>query len=251
MYKISEFSKLCGMSIRMLRHYDEIGLLVPYSTTNKGYRVYDDANLKKAQEILLFKELEFSLSEITEILGSKNYNPNDALHMQKNLLTLKRERLDKIIDFIDELLNNKEISMKDTLNKALDKSVIDNTKLMYAKEAKQRWNTTSEYKQSQERMSSYSQEELEQIQEEQAKIYKDLAQLMSKGIKDEEVQNKVHEVRMFISKYWYECTIDIFSSLGEMYVSDERFTKNINKAAGAKLSPFLSEAIAYYCDQNR
>lgn len=69
MIRIGDFSKLSRISIRMLRHYDEIGLLEPYMVDNEtGYRYYNEVQLPLAGKIQTFKNLGFELSAIRDLL---------------------------------------------------------------------------------------------------------------------------------------------------------------------------------------
>ena len=68
MKTVKEVSRLTGVSIRTLHHYDAIGLLKPTQVTEAGYRLYDDAALQRLQNILLFRELQFPLKEIKAFL---------------------------------------------------------------------------------------------------------------------------------------------------------------------------------------
>ena len=79
MWTVKEVSRITGVSVRALHHYDAIGLLKPAKLTNAGYRLYDDAALSRLQQILLFRELRFSLREIKAILDSPDYDPAAAL----------------------------------------------------------------------------------------------------------------------------------------------------------------------------
>ena len=79
MKTVNEVSKLTGVSVRTLHHYDEIGLLKPTSTTEAGYRLYDDTALERLQHILLFRELQFPLKDIKAILDSPDFDPMDYL----------------------------------------------------------------------------------------------------------------------------------------------------------------------------
>ena len=74
MYRVKEVSELTGISVRMLHHYDKIGLLRPTAISESGYRLYDDNDLKLIQQILIYRELDFSLKEIKEILSNENLN---------------------------------------------------------------------------------------------------------------------------------------------------------------------------------
>jgi len=104
MKTISEVSKITGLSIRTLRYYDEIGLLKPTQFTESGYRLYDEKALVKLQEILFYRELDFSLQGIKDIVNSPNYNKEQALAAQKILLEHKRNRLNGIIELISDVM---------------------------------------------------------------------------------------------------------------------------------------------------
>ena len=100
--QIKEFAEFMGVSVRTLHYYDEIGLLTPALVDKfTGYRYYDENSLLRMQEILFYRELDFSLKNIEEILSSPNYDKNKALKEQKHLLTLKKERLERLISAID------------------------------------------------------------------------------------------------------------------------------------------------------
>lgn len=104
MKTVKEISKITGISIRTLRYYDEIGLLKPARVTEAGYRLYDDQELEKLQEILFYKELEIPLSDIKKIMENPEYDKQKALAVQKSLLERKRNRLNGIIELIDDVM---------------------------------------------------------------------------------------------------------------------------------------------------
>ena len=93
MMTVNEVSKLAGVSIRTLQYYDSIGLLKPAEYTESGYRLYDDAAMERLQQILLFRELEFPLKEIKEIVTRPDFDKKKALEQQIELLTMKKEHL--------------------------------------------------------------------------------------------------------------------------------------------------------------
>ena len=99
MMTVNEVSKLTGVSIRTLQYYDNIGLLPPTQYSPSGYRLYDDTAMERLQQILLFKELQFPLHEIQKILDAPDFDRDKALTQQIALLTLKKERLENLIDF--------------------------------------------------------------------------------------------------------------------------------------------------------
>lgn len=94
MLKIGDFSKLSRISIRMLRHYDEIGLLVPESIDDfTGYRYYSEAQLPTASRVNALKDMGFSLAVITEVL--KTYDNPQAL---RQYLMLKRSEMEELAE---------------------------------------------------------------------------------------------------------------------------------------------------------
>jgi len=99
MMTVKEVSKLTGVSVRTLQYYDKIGLLHPTKYTDSGYRLYDDTAMKKLQQILLFRELEFPLKDIKAIIENPNFDQSKALEQQIELLTLKMEHLQNLINF--------------------------------------------------------------------------------------------------------------------------------------------------------
>ena len=97
MKTVKDVSEISGVSIRTLRYYDEIGLLKPTELSDAGYRLYDNKALERLREIMFFKELEIPLEDIKKIMDSPNYDKEQALLTQKNLLEQKRNQLNGII----------------------------------------------------------------------------------------------------------------------------------------------------------
>lgn len=251
MYKISEVARLSGVSVRMLHHYDNIGLLIPRDKNDKNYRLYSDEDVKRLYQILIFKELEFSLKEIKNILDDENFDREKALRLQRELIVEKRKRMDNILNSIDEVIDNlegdKAMSNKDF--KAFSYEEIKKHEEKYKEETEKRYGKSSAYKECNEKTSKYSKNDWENISKEADEIYKKLADLMDRQLEDIEVQDLVDQWRNHISKNYYNCTIDIFRGLALMYVADERFTKNIDKYKDG-LAQFLSDAMNVYCDNH-
>lgn len=108
MKTISQVAELTGISTRTLQYYDEIGLLKPSELTQSGYRLYNDEALQKLQQILFFKELGFKLKDINEILLKPDFDRIAAFKKQKELLFLKRNRIDKLIQLLSRLERGEE-----------------------------------------------------------------------------------------------------------------------------------------------
>ncbi|WP_231506340.1 MerR family transcriptional regulator [Paenibacillus sp. UNC451MF] len=103
-YKIKEVADLAGVSVRTLHHYDEIGLLVPDSVNQAGYRTYTDHELERLQQILFFREIGFSLKEIKDIMDHPEFDRKQALKAHQELLIEKKRRLDSIIATVNKTI---------------------------------------------------------------------------------------------------------------------------------------------------
>lgn len=250
MYKINEVSKLTGVSIRMLHHYDKIRLLEPSKRTDSNYRMYNDDDIARLYQILLFKELEFPLQEIKQILDDKDFNREKALKVQRNLIFEKKKRLERILESIDDTIENLGGNVMSKKNfKAFDYEEVKKHQEKYKEETEKRYGNSDAYKESQAKTSKYSKNDWENIMGEAGVIYEELAKLMDKDPSDKQVQELVEQWRNHISTNFYNCTIEIFRGLALMYIGDERFTKNIDKY-GEGLAQFFSDAMNIYCDNN-
>lgn len=253
MYKISEVATISGVSIRTLQYYDKIDLLKPKIINDVGYRFYTDAEIELLQQILFFKELDFSLEDIKRILNSDNYNKEKSLKGQKQLLIEKQKRLEKIIETLDKTIksmNGGEKMTKKDMFKGFDNSYLEKHKAEYAKEAKKLYGESDAYKESQRKTSKYSSEDWNNVMDEANEIYKELAKEMDKTPDDMAVQELVEKWRNYISNNFYDCKIEIFRGLADLYIADERFKNNIDKF-GEGLAEFLSKAIKIYCENNK
>lgn len=249
-YKVKEVRDMVGVSVRTLHYYDQIGLLKPESVSTAGYRLYTDGDLERLQQILFFKELDFSLQEIKEILDSPDFNRGHALKAHREMLIKKKKRLEKIIKSVEKTIDSIEGGIEMSKKEMFDGfsiEEIEKHKEKYAEETKEKYGDSSAYKESQRRTSKYTKEDWAVITEKQNEIYKRLAELMDKEPTDSEVQKSVEQWRQFINDYFYTCTPEIYRGLGELYVNDERFTANIDKIKPG-LAKFLSEGIKIYCD---
>ena len=250
MYKINEVSKLTGVSIRMLHHYDKIRLLEPSKRTDSNYRMYNDDDIARLYQILLFKELEFPLQEIKQILDDKDFNREEVLKAQRNLIFEKKQRLERILESIDDTIESLggNVMSKDNF-KAFGYEEVKKHQEKYKEETKKRYGKSDAYRESQGKTSKYSKNDWENIMQEAGAIYEELYKLMDKDPSDEKVQELIQKWRNHITTNFYNCTIEIFRCLALMYVGDERFTKNIDKY-GEGLAKFMSDAMNIYCDNN-
>lgn len=241
---ISETAKLSGVSVRTLHYYDEIGILKPKETSEAGYRYYDKNSLEVLQQILFYKELEFSLKDISNIINKPHYDRKQALKNQRELLILKEKRLKKLIKLVDDSLKGEDnMSFKE-----FDLTEIEKAKNKYKEEAEKLYGNTKEYNESQKKQKKYSDEDRERINTEELLIFKDFSNIKNLNPSDTKVQNLVAKWQNHITKYYYKCTNEILKCLGQMYINDERFKENIDKN-GEGTAEFMSKAIKIYCSR--
>ena len=240
---VKEFAELTGVSVRTLHYYDEINLLKPAEIDeNNGYRFYDRTALERMQEIMFYRELDFPLKSICEILSSPDYDKQKALSEQKKLLILKKERLERIISAIDNA-EESEVVMK-----ALNNNDYEVARKQYEAEAKERWGKTEAYKEHTEKTKDYSKDKWQSVTDGLDSIFGEFAKCMKSGnTPDSEVAKAlVEKLQKHITDNFYTCTNEILTGLGQMYVCDERFTQNIDKH-GVGTAEFVNKAIIEYC----
>lgn len=240
--KVNELAKLTGISVRTLHYYDEIDLLKPAHITEAGYRIYDQSALAKLQQILFFRELGFTLNEIKSIMANPSYDKTEALTKHKELLLQKRKHLDNLIKLVDQTIKGEDnMSFKE-----FDMSDIEAHKQKYAAEVKERWGNSSAYAESEKKTSSYSQEDWQEIWKSGGDILEDFSKIRNLAPESSEAQELVKKWQDFISASFYQCSKEILSGLGLMYVHDERFTESIDQH-GPGTAAFMAAAIEVYC----
>lgn len=240
---INEFAKLIGVSVRTLHYYDEIGLLKPANVDEQnGYRFYDENSLLRMQEILFYRELDFSLKSIKTIISSPDYDKQKALTEQKKLLILKKERLERLISAIDSAEKGETIM-----------NAFDNTEFeKYKSEVKEKWGKTEAYDEYTQKTKDYSKENFSAMGEGMEKILTEFSDCMNAGLSPEssDAQNLVQKLQKYITENYYTCTNEILAGLGQMYVADERFKNNIDKHC-VGTADFISKAIEVYSKKNK
>ena len=236
MKTVKEVSRITGVSVRTLHHYDAIGLLRPTQVTESGYRLYDDAALQRLQTILFFRELEFPLQEIKDILDTPNFDPIEALADQIHLLELRKQHLENLIAHARKIHNTGVIDMN---FKPFDKTELDT----YAAEAKEKWGKTEAYKEYEKKSSGKDAQNGDALMA----IFAEIGAVRHLDPASAEVQALVARIQNHITANFYTCTKPILAGLGQMYVADQRFKANIDRAGGEGCAEFAAKAIEIYC----
>ncbi|MGI5865617.1 MAG: MerR family transcriptional regulator, partial [Myxococcales bacterium] len=222
--------KLAGISVRALHHYDEIGLLSPTGRSEAGYRLYEQEDLQRLQQILFFKVLGFPLEEIARILGDPAFDLRAALRMQRQLLEERAARIRALIKAVDATLQSIEKGIAMTKEEMFE-VFGDFDPKQYQEEVEQRWGETDAYRESARRTARYGKKEWEQIKAEGGAIQKEFAEAMAAGIAPTDVRamDLAEKHRKYLERWFYKCPREMHRGLGEMYVADPRFTENIDR----------------------
>lgn len=240
MRTVHEVSELTGLSIRTLRYYDNIGLLRPTARTQAGYRLYGNKDLVRLQQILLFRELEFPLKEIKEILDSPNFDRSRALQQQIELLELRREHLDKLIGLAKSL---------QTQGGTMDFEAFDTQKIdEYAARAKASWGAKPEWAEYEQRSAGRTREESFAMGKELMELFVPFGRMAVQGADpaSDEATAQARLIQDFISEHFYTCSDEVFAQLGHAYDCGGEFTQNINAVAGDGAAEFAARAIKAY-----
>ena len=276
MKTVKEVSKITGISIRTLRYYDEIGLLKPARVTEFGYRLYDKEELKKLQEILFYKELEITLSDIKKIMANPEYNRQKALAVQKTLLERKRNRLNGIIELIDDVMKGVNTMSFGAFTEEDVKKIIDHSLKLQSQESLdtiiEQFGSLENYRISMEEnlkdesrtaelikiygskekaveaslTSTGNMDELQQVQYDIDNIYKQFALIMEK----QDVDMETECVKKLAESYKKLLRVDnaryVLLKTADDYLSNGVLTEVTDKQYGSGVTKYIGEAIKCY-----
>ena len=241
-YTVKQLANLAGVSTRTLHYYDEIGLLHPASYGDNGYRYYGDEAVLRLQQILFFRELDFSLDQIKTILDRPDFDMLHALKSQRKALTERVDRLNSLIETVDKTMKHIrgeiEMSQKDFYS-----GFDEEKQKKYAEEAQQRWGDTAA--ESQKRWESQTVEEKNEILGKMHDISAGVGANMDKGPESAEVQYWIDRWYKHINQYFYDCSLEIFEGLGHMYVEDPAFKETYENLRPG-LAAFMEKAMTHY-----
>ncbi len=245
-YSVKQLSDLAKVSVRTLHYYDEIGLLKPSEKSAAGYRFYVRADLFKLQQIMFFKELEFSLEEIQRILSDPNFDLKKALKSHREEISKRSEQFKTLLSTIDKTIQtlNQKIMLSD---QEMYEGFTPEQAKAYRKEASQKWGK-GEVKATENRIKKMSKEQWNEVKAQGEAIIKKLAELMAAGEdpSSKPVQECIARWHKHLGNF-YPVSEARLRGLGEMYVADERFTAHYDKHHKG-LAQFKNKAIQIYCD---
>ena len=241
---VKEVAKMTGTTVRALHYYDEINLLKSSNISQAGYRLYSNEDIETLQQIMFFKEIGLELKQIKNIIHNSEFDKREALRKHKEILILKKNRIESLIKLVDyQLEEGSKISFSE-----FDESYIIAKQKEYHDEVVQRWSNTKYYQEFEEKKYKYN-NEINDIDKEISIIFREIAGYMKSPPSCKEVQNLISLWQDYITENYYSCTSEMLQYLALMYVEDERFKNYINSISD-DLAPYISEAIKFYCETN-
>lgn len=252
-YTIQKLANMAGVSTRTLRFYDEIGILKPARINSSGYRIYGAKEVDRLQQILFYRELEFPIENIKEILNSPDFDEKEALLNHKKLLMDKRRRLDQLIENVNLTLEAKEgrkIMMDKEKFEGFKRDKLDENERKYGKEIREKYGEEA-VKASNDKFMNMTSEQFEEFE----KLGQDILDTLEAAYETRDPAGELAQKACELHKKWLSFTWKDYSKmahagLANMYVSDERFTAYYDKRKPG-MTQFFRDAILIYTGEGK
>ena len=248
-YSINKLSKMSGISTRTLRYYDEIELLKPMRVASSGYRIYGQEQVDILQQILFYRELDFSLEDIKRLLATPEFDRATAFATHLTELHLKRKRLDTLIHNVTKSIAamKGEVTMADHEKfEGFKQSLIDEDEKKYGTEVRAKYGDIA-VDESNAKLKSLTQEQYDEGERLRLELEQTLKAAFNTGDPAGEPAQKACDLhRQWLCVFYPKYSKEYHTGLGEMYVADERFKANYDKLA-VGCAEFFRDAINIYC----
>ncbi|MCF7826245.1 MAG: MerR family transcriptional regulator [Candidatus Marinimicrobia bacterium] len=245
-YSVKKVAELSGITVRALHHYDEIGLLKPAMRSEKKYRYYDESNLLRLQQILFYRELDFTLAQTKAILDDPEFDFVKALQAHRALLVQRHKQMGNLIQTVDQTLEkfkgDQPMVLQDKdLYQGFDQEKID------------RWNKEVDEKydpekvaESRRNVGKMSKQQFKEVQKQGERVTRAISEAMDKGAGSPEIQELIKQHHAWIENF-YNCPADMYKGLGQLYVENPEFTAYYEKIKPG-LAAFMCQAMGYFAD---
>ena len=241
MKTVKEVSRLTGVSIRALHHYDAIDLLKPARVTEAGYRLYGDDEIERLYMILVFRELGLPLQEIRDILNAPDYDRNRVLEQQIQIMQEQSEKLQNRISLAKSML---VMGVKDMDFNGFDSKKLDD----YSVQAKALYGKTDAYKEFGQKSKHRTREQTQDLGAQVMDFFARLGKMRPCAPDSEAAQCWAKELQAFFTEHFYTCTPQILQGLAESYAGGGSMTENIDKAGGEGTGAFAREVLMRYVE---
>ncbi|HEY7010968.1 MAG TPA: MerR family transcriptional regulator [Jatrophihabitantaceae bacterium] len=243
-YTVGELARVSHTSVRTLHHYDEIGLLPPSARTPAGYRVYTDGDLRRLQQILFYRALEFGLGDIAAMLADPGTSAEEHLRRQHRLVRSRIDRYRDLLGALETEMEARRMGMSLTPEEQFEVFGTDKVGGEWAEEAEQRWGETDAYRESQRRTAAYTKDDWVRLKAESDQGLREFRDLMRSGApaSSEAAMALAEAHREFLNRWFYDCGYEMHRGVAEMYIADERFTATFDTVAPG-LAHYVHDAI--------
>jgi DNA-binding transcriptional MerR regulator len=247
-YTIQKLAKMAGVSSRTLRYYDQEGILKPARINSSGYRIYGRMEIDRLQQILFYRELEFSIDKIKEILNTPDFNEKLALMNHRKLLLEKRNQLDQLINNVEMTLEAKEGRMIMTDNAKFEgfkKDMLDKNESKYGKEIREKYGEDN-VKSSYDKFMNMTKEQYDEFEKLGNQVLDTLEAAFNTKDPAGQVAREACELhKKWLTFTWKDYSKEAHAGLVQMYVDDERFTAYYDKRKPG-MAKFLRDAVLIY-----
>jgi DNA-binding transcriptional MerR regulator len=249
-YTVGEVARLSHVSVRTLHHYDEIGLLVPSGRSPAGYRLYSADDLRRLQQILLYRELEFGLDEIAEMLADATADTDDHLRRQHRLMRARRDRVIALLGAIEREMEARKMGMALTPEEQFEIFGTDKME-EYTAEAEQRWGDTDAWRESRRRTSAYTKQDWITIKAEADANIAGFAEAIRAGEPPtaDTAMDLAEAHRQHLIRWFYDCGYGMHRGLAELYISDPRYMASYDEIEPG-FSQYVHDAIMANADRH-
>ena len=245
-YTVRELARLAGVTVRTLHHYDQIGLLKPSSRTAAGYRLYEQDDLLRLQQILFFRELDFPLEDIRRILDHPEFDRVKALERHRRMLLERSARLAALVRTIDRTIERLQEDTMPLTDAELYEGFSQEQIERYQREVREQYDPKI-VAESQRRVRQMSREQWAALKAEGQEVHLLLASLMGSAPDDPAVQAAIGRHFAMIGQF-YTVTPEIYRGLGQLYVEHPEF-RAFYESLAPGLAGFMQAAMNVYCDQ--
>jgi len=248
---VGQVAERFGVTVRTLHHYDAIGLLSPSARSQAGYRLYTEEDVTRLQHVVVYRRLDFSLEEISQLLDDGTRPALlEHLRRQRSAVVSRLEELAELVTAIDRALE-KEMTGVNLTKEEQRELFGDGFSDEYAAEAKDRWGDTDAWRQSQQRTSRYTKADWEEIKAEAEEVNAAFVAALEAGepATSEAAMDAAERARLHIHERFYSLSADFHRNLGDMYVSDPRFTKTYEDIRPG-LAQYVRDAIHANADRH-
>ncbi|WP_106768989.1 MerR family transcriptional regulator [Paenibacillus faecalis] len=250
-YSIKDLSSISGVSVQTLNYYEKMGLLSPSNVSSSGYRYYETEQLFRLQQVMFYRELDFSLAEIGTLM-TQDQDRIRLLQTHKQRLIDKAICIQTLIHTIDytlqELRNGNEVNMDhrrlydgfDPIKQEQDDKAVNI----------ERSEQTESFKDKRrDDLRTWSKKDYINTQKESDAIYIDLCKAMEDGKEpgSQAVQSIIQRHYDWVC-HFYTPTKDIYSGLGDLYVDHGDF-KKLYAGYHPRLAEYLRDGIKIFAEQ--